>query len=228
MYATRLTVLRHGETDWNQVTRLQGHTDIALNATGRWQAQRLAQALANDPLNAVYASDLQRAFDTGQAVAQAHGLQAVATPALRERCFGMLEGKTWAELEAQHPAETQLWRTRVPDWAPPGGGESLVALRERVVGALAALAERHLGGHIALVAHGGVLDAIYRAATGLDTQAPRSWLLKNAAINRLLWSPDSLTVVCWGETAHLEGPGTGEAGGRTEAGGGGARDETTT
>jgi 2,3-bisphosphoglycerate-dependent phosphoglycerate mutase len=66
------------------------------------------------------------------------------------------------------------------------------------------LAAQHTGEHIALVAHGGVLDAIYRAATGLELQAPRSWLLKNAAINRLLWTPDSLTLVGWGDVAHLE------------------------
>jgi probable phosphoglycerate mutase len=61
-----------------------------------------------------------------------------------------------------------------------------------------------VGEQIALVAHGGVLDIIYRAATGLELQAPRSWLLKNAAINRLLWTPESLTLVGWGDVAHLE------------------------
>lgn len=201
--STRLIVLRHGETAWNQDTRIQGHTDIALNETGRWQAKQLAQALAHEPLSAVYASDLCRAFATGQAVAHAQGLEVVVNTGLRERCFGMLEGKTWAEIEAQHPAEAVLWRTRVPHWAPLGG-ESLVTLQARVLSTLNALAHRHMGEHIALVAHGGVLDAIYRAATGLDLQAPRSWQLKNAAINRLLWSPDSLSLVVWGDVAHLE------------------------
>jgi probable phosphoglycerate mutase len=68
-----------------------------------------------------------------------------------------------------------------------------------------------MGQHIAVVAHGGVLDIIYRAATGLELQAPRSWLLKNAAINRLLWTPDSLTMVGWGDVAHLENPAQAEA-----------------
>lgn len=205
--ATRLLVLRHGETAWNQDTRIQGHTDIDLNDTGRWQAQRLAAALADEPLSAVYSSDLRRAFDTARAVAQAQGLTPVPHTGLRERCFGMLEGLTWAEIEAQHPTEAVAWRTRVPEWAP-AGGESLLALRERVLAVLNELAARHEGGHIALVAHGGVLDAIYRAATGLELQAPRSWLLKNAAINRLLWTPESLTLVGWGDVAHLEAEGS--------------------
>jgi len=202
--ATRIIVLRHGETAWNHDTRIQGHTDIDLNDTGRWQAAQLGKALADEPLDAVYASDLKRAYATGQAVAQAQGLTVQAEPGLRERCFGALEGLTWLEIETQHPEHAAAWRTRVPEWAPPGGGESLAVLRERIIATLNAIATRHPDQQVAVVAHGGVLDIIYRAATGLDLQAPRSWLLKNAAINRVLWTPQSLTLVGWGDVAHLE------------------------
>ena len=204
MQATRIIAIRHGETAWNQDTRIQGHTDIDLNDTGRWQAAQLGKALADEPLAAVYASDLKRAFATGEAVAQAQGLPVTAEPRLRERCFGALEGLTWQEIETRHPDHAAAWRSRTPDWAPPGGGESLHVLRARIVAALDALASQHMGEQIAVVAHGGVLDIIYRVATGLDLQAPRSWLLKNAAINRVLWTPDSLTLVGWGDVAHLE------------------------
>ncbi|HRK40400.1 MAG TPA: histidine phosphatase family protein [Burkholderiaceae bacterium] len=204
MQATRIIVLRHGETAWNHDTRIQGHTDIDLNDTGRWQAAQLGKALADEPLDAVYASDLKRAYATGQAVAQAQGLTVQAEPGLRERCFGALEGLTWLEIETQHPEHAAAWRTRVPEWAPPGGGESLAVLRERIIATLNAIATRHPDQQVAVVAHGGVLDIIYRAATGLDLQAPRSWLLKNAAINRVLWTPQSLTLVGWGDVAHLE------------------------
>ncbi|MEN9844271.1 MAG: hypothetical protein RLZZ612_2100 [Pseudomonadota bacterium] len=203
---TRLVLLRHGETPWNTDTRIQGHTDIPLNTVGVWQAQRLSAALADQPLDAIYSSDLQRAWATAQAVAAPHGVQVRAEPLLRERCFGALEGLTWAEIEAQHPAHAIHWRTRTPEWSPPGGGESLVRLQARVLGVLHRVAAAHMGQHIALVAHGGVLDALYRAAVGLDLQAPRSWLLKNAAINRVLWTPDSLTLVGWGDTSHLDAP----------------------
>ena len=203
MQATRLIVLRHGETAWNQDTRIQGHTDIPLNPTGLWQASKLGEALSDEPLAAVYASDLQRAWATAQAVAQPHGLTVTAETGLRERHFGGLEGKTWLEIETHHPEEAVLWRTRQPEWVPQGG-ESLVTLRVRVLAALNQLAARHMGQQMALVAHGGVLDVLYRAATGLELQAPRSWQLKNAAINRLLWTPESLTLVGWGDVAHLE------------------------
>ena len=67
-----------------------------------------------------------------------------------------------------------------------------------------ALAARHTGEQIVLVAHGGVLDALYRAATGLSIDAPRTWTLGNASINRLLWTPQGLTLVGWADTAHLD------------------------
>jgi 2,3-bisphosphoglycerate-dependent phosphoglycerate mutase len=67
-----------------------------------------------------------------------------------------------------------------------------------------ALAARHAGAHVVIVCHGGVLDILYRAATGLELQAPRSWQLGNAAINRLLWNGDHLSLVGWSDTGHLE------------------------
>ena len=88
-------------------------------------------------------------------------------------------------------------------WAPPGG-ESLTAMRRRVIETLHALASRHVGEQIVLVAHGGVMDVLYRAATGQELQAPRTWLLGNTAINRLLWSPEGLSLVGWSDTSHLD------------------------
>ena len=203
MQATRIIAIRHGETAWNVDTRLQGHLDIALNAKGLWQAEQVARVLAGEAIEAVYTSDLLRAWHTARAIAQSTEAPLVARQDLRERCFGSFEGKTHAELEAQWPEASLRWRQREPDWAPPGG-ESLLALRQRINRTVAALAQQHLGGQIVLVAHGGVMDVLYRLATGQDLQAPRTWQLGNAAINRLLWTADGLTLVGWGDTGHLE------------------------
>ena len=212
MHVTRILAVRHGETDWNRATRIQGHTDIALSERGRWQAGRLAQALREEPISACYASDLSRALETAQAVAHTHGKTVATHRGLRERAFGQFEGLTWAEIESHHPQNAQAWRQRVPDFAPPGG-ESLLQLRERVVAAVDEIAARHPGELLLLVAHGGVLDILYRAATRLELQAPRSWDLSNTAINRLLWTSEGLSLVGWADTSHLQD---------------GALDETTT
>ena len=200
---TRIIAIRHGETAWNVDTRIQGHLDISLSDTGRRQAQRLAKALGHEPISAIYASDLTRAWDTAQYLGQAHGLTVIKEPGLRERGFGDFEGKTFAEIEQLQPEQSLLWRKRDPDFSP-SGGESLVALRNRVVEAAARLAARHPGELVALVGHGGVLDVLYRAATRLDIQAPRTWALGNAAINRLLWTPEGFTLVGWADTHHLD------------------------
>lgn len=207
MISTRILAIRHGETAWNASTRIQGHTDIPLNDHGQRQAQLLAQALAQaDPMDAIYCSDLQRALATAQALSEQTGARLVTHVGLRERAFGDFEGRSFAQIEQEMPEQAQLWRTRVPDWIPPGGGESLLAMQQRVMATVNALAQQHPGQQIAVVAHGGVLDVLYRAATQQSLQAPRSWTLGNAAINRLLWTPESLTLVGWGDDAHLHGP----------------------
>lgn len=203
--ATRILLIRHAETDWNRQARLQGHTDIPLNETGLAQARRLGAALAGERLDAVYSSDLQRALQTAQAVADATGAPLVPEPGLRERGFGVFEGLSQAELESRWPAELRRWRAREPGFAAPGG-ETLADFYARCVGAAEQRARRHAGGSIALVAHGGVLDCLYRAATRLALEAPRSWRLGNAALNRLLHSPEGFTLVGWDDDAHLAPP----------------------
>jgi len=203
MHATRIIAIRHGETAWNVDTRIQGQLDIGLNETGRQQARRVARALTGEQIQAIYSSDLSRAWDTARAIADATGQTLQAHAGLRERGFGVFQGKTYAETEAAWPDQARRWRKRDPQWAPEGG-ESLLDVRERITRTAAELAARHLGEQIVLVAHGGVMDALYRAATGQDLQAPRSWELGNAAINRLLWTPDGLTLVGWSDTRHLD------------------------
>jgi probable phosphoglycerate mutase len=205
MEPTRILAIRHGETAWNVDTRLQGHLDIPLNDVGLRQAQHLAQALVQrDAIDAIYASDLLRAHTTAQAIAQATGQTVSTHPGLRERHFGAFQGRTFAEIEVELPEHAWHWRKRTPDWSPPEGGESLIDLRERIVAAVDELAARHPGQQVVMVAHGGVLDILYRAATRLELQAPRTWALTNTAVNRLLWTPQGLSLVGWGDTTHLD------------------------
>lgn len=205
MNFTRLIAVRHGETAWNVDTRIQGHLDIPLNDTGLWQAARLARALMREDIHAIYASDLRRAAQTAQHVGDAAGMPVVHEPGLRERGFGDFEGLTYGEIQDQWPDESVRWRKRDPHFAPPGGGESLLTFGARILAAVERLAAAHAGQQIVLVAHGGVMDVLYRAATRLDPQAPRSWQLGNAAINRLLWTPGGLSLVGWADTQHLDG-----------------------
>jgi len=207
MQATRIIAIRHGETPWNVDTRIQGQLDIGLNDTGQWQAQRVGQALRDEAITAIYSSDLARAFETAQAIAQSNAragqLQVAPNTGLRERHFGHLQGQTWAEIEQGWPEDARLWRGRDPHWTPVGG-ESLMVLRERIADCVTALASQHMGEQIVLVAHGGVMDALYRLGTQQSLDAPRTWHLGNAAINRLLWTPQGLSLIGWGDVSHFD------------------------
>ncbi|HET8747128.1 MAG TPA: histidine phosphatase family protein [Ramlibacter sp.] len=204
MEATRIIAVRHGETAWNVDARIQGQLDIQLNETGRWQARRVGQALSGEQLSAIYSSDLARAHETARAIGEAVGVPVVPHPGLRERRFGMFEGRTFDEIQQNWPEHALNWRKRIPEWAPPEGGESLLELRERIHRTVHDLASRHYGEQIAVVAHGGVLDTLYRIATRQAVNSPRTWQLPNGSINRLLWTPEGFTLVGWSDTQHLE------------------------
>jgi probable phosphoglycerate mutase len=208
---TRIIAIRHGETAWNVDARIQGQLDIPLNETGRWQARRVAGAVAGEAVAAVYASDLARARETARHVADAAGLDVVEHEGLRERGFGVFEGLTFDEIAARWPEEVRRWRRRDPAFGPEGG-ELLRDFYARCVAAARALAERHPGELIVLVAHGGVMDCLYRAASRVDLDAPRTWQLGNASINRLLYTPQGFSLVGWSDTQHLEREALDEAG----------------
>ncbi|MGH3064744.1 MAG: histidine phosphatase family protein [Gaiellaceae bacterium] len=151
MTETRLLLVRHGETDWNAERRVQGQTDRPLNETGRAQALELAAGLAAEPLDAVYSSDLARAFETARAIADRHGLLVAPLRALRERDFGTWEGLTDDEVLARYPeAHTAPW----------GDAETREELLVRTVAALRQIATNHPGGRVVVVTHGGPLRAM--------------------------------------------------------------------
>ena len=202
---TRIIAIRHGETDWNAQRRIQGHTDIPLNAVGHQQSRLLAQVLTDSPIHHVYSSDLLRAAETAEAIAAPHGAPVARTPQLRERHFGAIEGSSFIDFEQHYPQDSLRWRKRDPAWAPPGGGESLLTFQERVAQEVQALAAQNIGNQIAIVTHGGVLDVLYRQAARLGLQDARTWQLTNTAVNRLLWSPEGgLGLVGWADVSHLE------------------------
>jgi 2,3-bisphosphoglycerate-dependent phosphoglycerate mutase len=202
---TRILLVRHGQTDWNVQQRVQGQLDVPLNATGRAQAQALAQALQDEALDAIYSSDLMRAWETAAAVAAQPGRPTLqAEIGLRERRFGGFEGLSFLDIETRFPADNERWRSRELDYAPGGSGETLHALAQRSLSCVARLVRAHPGRAVLLVSHGGVLDALYRAAQGIGMREPRHWTLGNAHINRLLHDGERLSVQLWGDGGHLE------------------------
>lgn len=150
----RILLARHGETSWNACGKLQGHTDIALNDTGRDQARALAATLSGVELRTVWTSDLGRARETGEIAAALLGLPAPRIdPELRERQFGLFEGLTREECAAQHP---DAWKAWLAQTGSPPGGEPREAAVVRMARALERIAAREEGPAL-VISHGGVM-----------------------------------------------------------------------
>lgn len=204
-HGTTLLLIRHGETAWNAEHRIQGSLDVPLSPTGIRQAGRLAERLRDEPVAAVYSSDLARAALTAQPLAAQLGLEPVLDARLRERCFGIFEGLTLDEIAVRHADDFHRWRAREFHWAMQGG-ESAAQLLARLSAVLSGIVVAHAGRTVVVVAHGGVLDVVYRQARALAWDAPREHQMLNASINRVLAHapPLALTIQDWGDVAHLE------------------------
>ncbi len=208
-----ILLIRHGETAWNRERRMQGHIDIPLNQAGQRQARALGAALAAERPDAIWSSDLQRARDTAQAVADGHGMTVHLDASLRERCYGAFEGMTYQEIGERYPQAMGQWKARSPHARFPGGerdAETLHEFHQRCVAAVTGIARRQQGRKLVLVTHGGVLDSMYREATGMAIDAERHFGIVNAAINRLRWDGDRWFLLQWADDAHLAAAGLDE------------------
>jgi broad specificity phosphatase PhoE len=148
----RILLARHGQTAWNALGRLQGHTDIELDSTGREQARALADAVRDAGITRLWSSDLARARETAAIVATELGLPPPEVdPDLRERRFGVFEGLTRDECAANHP---DAWRDWVAQTSHPPGGEARAAAILRMQRAMLRVVA---DGTTLVVSHGGVM-----------------------------------------------------------------------
>ena len=202
-----LWLVRHGETDWNRELRFQGHLDAPLNALGLQQAQRLGLHLAERGPHPLLASDLLRTRQTAEPLAAQWQTEALPEVLWREQAFGVIEGLTLTEVHERHPEVVQGWHRHDPDFAPEGG-ESRRQFHARVMQAVQALVERCTREgwpSPVVVSHGGVLDMIYRSATGQSLAGPRECVIPNAGLNHVRTDGVRFEIVQWARTDHLQG-----------------------
>jgi probable phosphoglycerate mutase len=200
--STRICIIRHGETGWNAERRIQGHTDIPLSNTGRAQALAMAFNAAHHRFQAIYSSDLMRAVETAQALAQREDQEVRRLVQLRERHYGLFQGITAAEGAERDPQAYAHYVARDLDYEF-GTGESLRRFAERVADGVAWLVRHHSGQTIAAVSHSGVLDVVYRRATGRPLHTPRDFVIPNCALNWFRFDSQGWHLEAWGDRHHL-------------------------
>ena len=208
---TDFLLIRHGETAWNRELRFQGQLDVPLNAMGIEQAQRLkirmAQAMTEwlaqgrVPTQLI-SSDLLRAQQTAQPVAEVLGCTCILNAGLREQCYGMFEGMRSPDIQSQYPDAWQRWLMFDADDAVDGA-ETTRAFHDRVMATLQDLAQQYAGEHVVVVTHGGVLDMVWRHAHALSLSGPRVCDIPNAGLNQVAWREGGLHIQLWADAAHL-------------------------
>lgn len=195
-----LLLVRHGVTVWNEERRCQGHTDIPLNEKGLKQAEKLGDYLKDTPIDAIYASDLSRARQTAEAVAQHHGLTVVQIATLRERYYGEWEGLTFEQINERDPNHRQIRRE-----GGIYGIERFADLQERVVNGLTELGRKHTGQRVVAVSHGGSINAFLHRVTAGELGTGIT-TIENTSITKVTYlGENGWDVAAVNQTVHLEG-----------------------
>ncbi|MCA9912507.1 MAG: histidine phosphatase family protein [Anaerolineae bacterium] len=180
MVVERVLIVRHGETDYNVQRRWQGQLDVELNATGKQQAEALAETLLQSKIDAVYSSDLRRAADTASIIAAPHRLSVLHEPGLREINVGVFQGLNRQEIDERYPYEMYRWNN--DDHYVPQGGESRFQLQERAFAAWNSIIQREHR-NVLLVSHGGTIRLLLRR------------VLPHMQIDGLRFANTSLTIL---------------------------------
>ena len=201
-------LVRHGETDHNAAGRAMGQMDVPLNARGLDQARQTAEFLRRYPIERILSSDLGRAVTTAQPLSDALKVTIEPDARLRELSFGILEGKTVAECEADDPESVARWRSGDFDAALPGG-ESRRSLMQRTRAVLDEIVSGPHA-HIALFSHGGTLNALHTHMVEHGNPAPREHIPRafrfhNAAVSISAWADDQWRFLVVNSTFHLTG-----------------------
>ena len=205
----RILLARHGETVFNVEGRWQGQSDSRLTERGLAQARELARALADEPIAAVYSSDLGRAVDTAAAVAKLHHLAVTTDERLREIDTGAWTGKGRAEITAEFPGGLEAWATQPTSMRLPNG-ETLFEAQTRALAFFAQRMPAHAAQSVVVISHGAIGQTVLVNAMGGTVED--LWLeqrVDNCQISRLEWTPShGLKLIELSDVRHLEDVGS--------------------
>lgn len=199
----KLTVIRHGETDWNVNSIIQGHQQTSLNQRGHQQAEAIASVINASDYDAIYCSDLIRARQTLEPVAVPAHIPLYYCEELREWNLGVLETLNHEQARQQHPQVFENYKNRVIDVKIPDG-ESIQDRYQRSHDFLQTLATLHQDAHLLVVTHGGILDDYYRRANSIALEKHKDWPIYNASINRFQLEKTELQMIEWANIDHLQ------------------------
>ena len=199
----KLFLTRHGQTDWNIAGRYQGQSDTPLNETGLRQAEQIAKRLSSETIHAIYSSDLSRAANTAQTIADFHSLEIKKDSRWRELSFGDWEGLTYQEMSARSPNLFEAWMKDPLTISTPNG-ETLAQLAERVKAAFYEIKEEHANQTVLVVAHSGSLQSLLAVALGVDLNRYWQFRISQASLSEMNVYEDSVVLNLLNDVSHFQ------------------------
>lgn len=201
---TDIILVRHGQTQYNILSKIQGHIDSDLTDHGRAQARALAKRVALYKPNHIYSSDLSRAHETANILGQHLSLTPKVEARIRETSFGpQVEGKSWPEINKTLEKEAKAWHQHERLARFPGG-ESREEALERSLTALNVMVDKHPGETILAVTHGGILAGLFAYLLNIPPGIRPRCLILNTSINILRHDGNNWGIKTWGDVSHLE------------------------
>jgi len=199
----RLYIVRHGETQWNAESRAQGSMNVQLTENGINQARSLANRIQHYPIDVIYSSDLDRAYETAKIIGKKINLEVNILNELREMSFGKWEGLTMAEIQQKYRDHYIVWRS-TPHQAKIPDGEKLLDVQTRSLKAVRQLLKRHKDQNILIVSHGVTIKSMILGL--MDIELSNFYKIKqdNACLNIIEFREYGPVIVTLNDTAHLE------------------------
>ena len=199
---TKIFLIRHGETEWNAIGKLQGSSDIKLLPEGIDQAHMLAEHAPFSAVDAVYSSDLSRAMMTAEILAEKFGLPVIKERGLRETSFGDWEGRFLSELAKENPKGFEKFFTK-PDKVQPPNGETFLQSQARIMNAFDEIIADNEDKNIIVVSHGAAIRLILCAALYIPIRKMWSIGQYNMALNILVFEEGNFSIELLNSTLHL-------------------------
>ncbi|HEA47262.1 MAG TPA: alpha-ribazole phosphatase [bacterium] len=201
--STTLILIRHGETSYNRDRRYQGYRDTSLTRKGKRQTRETALRLRNEPLDAIYSSDLKRTRYMAEIINSYHSLKINILPELREIDFGDWEGKTYNEIQREWKGLLSGWE-KEPSKIKIPNGESIQELAKRTRTIIKKIISAHSNQKVAIITHGGPIRIILMDALGLGADNWWKTITSNGGISIIEYQSKRAEVLFQNDTSHLK------------------------
>ncbi|NLV88588.1 MAG: histidine phosphatase family protein [Tissierellia bacterium] len=200
---TRLYLIRHGQSEWNILSKVQGQKDARLTDLGREQAKKIGKRLIDEDIDIIYSSDLSRALETAEIISSIINKPVIESREIREINFGLWEGLTLEEIQDKYAEEYLIWM-KSPDKLTLEGAETLESLKNRVMPFVDKIITENKNKNIAIVSHSASLKIIILNLLGIGNGFYKNISLRNVSLSIVECRKYNNVLTLLNDTSHLK------------------------